>query len=143
MSLLRTETYPIGGREYTVRVLPSAQARKAFGRVQKMLMVDEEGCVKTGLGVTMMAVMLGQVSDEDVEALVQLFAPNTSVDMGENRVVQLKDPKVQDELWAGGLEDMYAWLDACIDVNFAGVLEKTRGALKVIAGLSAPKAEPK
>jgi hypothetical protein len=144
MSLLTTETRTISGKEYTIKVLPSGPARKALARVQKMITVSADAAGEMGLSLTLLAATVGQLPEEDLEFLIGVFAPTTHVNMGDSReAAPLGNPKIQDELWCGGLEDMYAWLDACIEVNFKGILEKLRGALKAVhAAMDAPKAQP-
>lgn len=107
-------------------------ALKLYSRVSALLaMAADEKVQEAGAGAVMFAVITKNLSDSDVEDMAKLFGPCTSVDFGDGRVLTLNGRDAiaaQNELFSGAIEDYYAWLDACIEVNFKGALEKLRGA---------------
>lgn len=125
---LRQEAFEIGGKLYTIRVLNVADTRKISAIVNKIvpILTDDDSA---DLGGLLSAAMSGALTDAEIDKLVSVFAPVTQVDMGDDRVVSLKDALVQDELWSGAIELQYEWLQKCIDLNFEGLLGKSRAAV--------------
>lgn len=142
MSLLTCEEREIDGKTYQIRCLNVIEGRKVYHRIQKLMaIVGDEDNLK-GIDPIFAAIFAGAVDEADVDFLIAKFATVTTVDMGDGRVVSLKDQKVQDELFAGNLESLFAWLSACVNVNFAGVIAKTRSALSNF-GDKAQDSQPK
>jgi len=144
MSLLTCEDRVIDGKTYQIRCLNVAEGRKVYHRIQKLMAIvgDEDGL--KGIDPVFAAIFAGALDEADVDFLVQKFAAVTSVNFGGDpeRVLSLKDTKVQDELFAGNLECMFEWLSACVMVNFGGVIAKTRSALSDFGG-KARDSQPK
>ena len=144
MALIQSEVREISGRTYTIRVLPLASARKLYHRVQALLaMSADENVQNSGAGAVMFAVLTKNITDADIDDMVQLFGPCTTVDFMDGRVLSLggrDGVAAQDELFAGAIEDFYAWLDACVEVNFKGALAKLRGATAKLTKAVAPGA---
>lgn len=134
MPITQTEDRIIGGRKYTIRVLPVVDGRKVYARVQKYMALYSTDIQKeTGMGPLMSIGIHSGLEESEISFLVGVFAPVTTVELDAERTVMLggKDSaKHQDELWAAAYEDMFEWLDACIEINFRGVIEKMKGALQ-------------
>lgn len=149
MSILETKCKTIGDREYTVRMLPVRDSRKVYQRINKYLVLWADDKLKD-IGCIMFAGLGNLLSDSDLDFMCEVFGSCTSVSVpsgdGE-RVISLavgKDGKSpgQDELFAGQMEDMFAWLDFAVLANFGGLIEKMLGARELIESrkLAAPKA---
>ncbi len=140
--MLVIEDRTIGGKQYQIRVLNVAEARKVYQRVQQLLaIVGDENLAESGLDPILVAGMSGALKENDLDYLCEKFGPTTTVDMGDGRVLVLK-ADVQNDLFAGNFEHMFEWLAACISVNFGGVIAKMRGALSTI-GDKARAGQPK
>jgi hypothetical protein len=152
--LLKTTETTIGGKSYTIRLLSVEQARRILPIVQRAVgSLDPDVDVH---GRTLIAGFTGLLSPEDMDKLVNVFAPTTTVDMADRakapdgttlpaRVLRLDQKTAQDELWGGELELMLEWVDACIDANFGSMIAKTRGVVKALTEAQAratPKAQP-
>ena len=140
MGMLQTEERTIGGRVYTLRVLNVAQGRKVYSRIQRYLGAWTDAEANSGLGPLMSVAIMGGLGDDDIAFLAEVFGPTTTVDMGDGRTLTLKDPKHVDELFAGAFEAQVEWLEACVDFNFRGVIEKMKGVLQKLAAAPEPKA---
>lgn len=149
--LLVTHTVTIGGFEYKMTRLNVVKSRQALAIVNKLLggyEVGADGTVQNVLSPTFLAGITGKLTEQDTTKLVDIFAPHTTVDLldGEgnrpSRVLTLNTPAAQDELWAGQLEYMLEWLDACIAFNFGGIIAKMHAAVAdAEAKMRAAKAE--
>ena len=126
--LLATEDRVIDGKTFTISLLPLAAGRKVYARIQGhiggLYAIDVSD---TGATPLMVAGFAGRLSEEDIQFLCSQFAASTAVDFGDGRVLPLKDD-VQSELFMGAYELQFAWLEACIEVNFKGIIEKLKGA---------------
>lgn len=133
MSLLSFETRIIGGKEYQIRVLSVMEGRKVYNRIQKLLAVVGDASLKeSGLDPILIAGMAGHLNDGDLEFLCDKFGPSCTVKVqrnGQEAELKVSDKAVTEELFAGNFEDMFAWIAACIEVNFAGLIVKMRSAL--------------
>lgn len=135
MSILHTEDHIIGGRKYTIGLLPLVSGRKAFQRLGPILamFVDEVAAETGGLSPSTFAALAGRLSAEDIESYCKMFGDITQVELDGDRVVSLggrDGEKHQNEVFAGKYEDLMEWIDTCIRVNFGGVIAKTQGVLK-------------
>jgi len=142
MPLLKNETRKIGDYTYTIQVLPLAESRAVYAKVKKVLALKAEpptkdlGSLSTALGATMCTHMVEQMSEADLDAVVKALSGTTRVDFGDGRELSLggRDGALtQSECFCGALELMFEWIDACLEVNFSGVLEKMRGASAKLA----------
>lgn len=131
-NLLYTQERIIGGKKYTIRPLDVAMGRKVYARVQRYLQLfATEAQVTLGVSAMLMAGMSDNIgSDDDIDWLCMTFGPSTTVDFGDGRVLPLSNVGAQNELFMGSYEDQYEWLDACIEVNFKGIIEKLKGVLR-------------
>lgn len=125
---LQTEQRDINGRVFTVRVLTFAEARKVYSKIQRLLVGNEEVVADAGVGLFMFAGLAGAISDEEMKLFIDTFGPTTSVALDATRTLDLGDEGKRNLVFGGHFEDMFAWLDFCVDVNFAVVMEKLRGA---------------
>ena len=127
--LLSPEDRIIDGKTFTISLLPLAIGRKVYARIQahigSLYSVDVS---ETGATHLMVAGFAGRLTEEDIQFLCTQFAPTTVVDFGDGRVLPLKDDAAQNELFMGAYEIQFDWLEACIEVNFRGVIEKLKGA---------------
>jgi hypothetical protein len=134
MPITQTEDRIIGGRKFTIRVLPVIEGRKVYARVQKYLALYSTDLQKeTGMGPLMSVGLHSTLEESEVAFLVDAFAPVTQVELDAERTVMLggKDGiKHQNEIFTAAYEDMFEWLDACIEINFRGVIEKMKGVLQ-------------
>lgn len=145
--LLRTEAVEIGNKTFQIRVLPFGESRKVEGVIKRAMgAFDPELGDSAGL---LLAGVAGQISDADMDRLVQVFGKATTVDFQDgnderpSRVLILSDDKNLGEVFCGQLEDMYTWLDACVQLNFKGLIAKMKGAIIAVAAKAEDKAKAK
>lgn len=125
---LQTEQRDINGRVFTVRVLTFAEARKVYSKIQRLLVGNEEVIEDAGVGLFMFAGLAGAISDEDMKLFIETFGPTTSVALDATRTLDLGDEMKRNLVFGAHFEDMFEWLDFCVDVNFKVVMGKLRGA---------------
>ena len=119
----------ISGHTYTIRKLPLASARKVFARLQRVLaLYADRDMAAEGLSPIVCANLAGALSEADLQFYATEFGPSTTVQWEDDRVLMLKDPKHQEEAFADNFADQLDWIDACVQLNFAGVLAKIDGA---------------
>lgn len=129
MTILRSEAREIGGRAFTIRMLPLADSLKVYGRLQRLLAVwADDDARETGLGPIMLSGMVGGVNGDDLNLLAETFGKTTTVDVGEGRTITLTGEKERMEVFGGRVEDLFTWLDECVALNFEGVIAKLRAA---------------
>ncbi len=138
MSLLAIEEKVIGGRTFRIRALSYSEGKRALPLVQRYFHQIGDPALRE-IGLLMLASMQGALKEEDVDKLVAIFGPTTTVDFGDGTEPSLKDVQNQNRVFAGAYEDVYAWLDACIEVNFGGLIEKTNAAVQKLAEAAATK----
>ncbi len=133
-NLTQTHTVYIDGKEFTIGLLPLGEARKVYSRVGKLFMLYGENLEQDtgGLSPLLFAGMAEQVSDADLEFLTQVFSAVTTVKVDSKTLVFAGSTgaAARDAVFAGQLDVMLEWLDACIRANFGGVISKMQGALQ-------------
>lgn len=129
---LKSETVFIGGKEFSIGVLPLQDARKVYSRCSRILALFSDTAQKDtgGLGAIMSASMAGALPDEDLAFLIQTFGPVSTVRVGEKTFNLGTGPAAQDIVFDGKFEDLLEWLDVCFKINFGGVIAKLQGALQ-------------
>lgn len=151
MNLTKATEVEIGGLRYQIALLPVAKARAILPIVQQAIASLDESIVAKH-GALLLAGLAGTLPADALERLVDTFAPLSLVHIPEegkpDRVCKLDAKGIQDEVFAGALELQLAWVEACIEANFKGLLEKTRGVAREVqaqmrAELETPKAAPK
>ncbi len=130
---LESQQKVIGGRVFTVGVLSFAQSRKVFGRIQRILVANDEVIQQTGLGLFLFASMAGALTDDDLNACIETFGEVTSVALDDNRVLKLNIETNRNAAFMGRHEDMYEWLDFAVDVSFKALMAKMKGAPERLA----------
>ena len=150
MSLLDTHTLEINGRHFTVRVLPFREARSVFARLSRLLsMWGDDELKGSGVGPFVWASIGSAVTEDDLAYYCKAFGKETTVDLGDGRVVTLTvdakgESAAMDNVFAGNLDEMFEWLDFCVRATDGKLIEKMNGALvKFSEKRSASKAEPK
>jgi hypothetical protein len=141
-ALLKTQSREIGGRNYQIRLLSFDESRQVYSKIQRLLSANEEVLEETGLGFFMFAGLAGGVSDEDLKLYCSVFGEATTVEMGPNMTLSLKDAGSRTAVFSGQFEDVFEWLDACVAINFGGVIAKMRAARLHQKAWRAAKAEP-
>ncbi len=142
MNQLQSTPVEIGGATFQISLLPFEAARPAYVRLQRLLQANEEILATADIGLFMFAGMSGQLDDEDLKYYIELFAECTTVVLGQQTLF-LKQPAARTALFSGRMENLFTWLDAACEVNFASAREKLVAARKRLAANQAAKAEPK
>lgn len=134
---LKSETKTIGENQYTVTVLPVVSGREALVRLQRLL-AGGIGAITQGNRQDIPAALAGiseRLTAADLEWFCEKFGKATSVamppsdDAPQGRVLVLAGSDAQTAVFAGNYLEMFEWLEFCIEVNFATLLEKIKGAL--------------
>ncbi len=141
-ALLKTQSREIGGRNFQIRLLSFDESRQVYSKLQRLLSANEETLEEAGLGLFMFAGLAGGVSDDDLKLYCQVFGEATTVEMGPTMQLSLKDSAHRTAVFSGQFEDVFEWLDACVDINFGGVIAKMRAARVRQQAFLAAKAEP-
>jgi hypothetical protein len=141
--LLRTEAVDIGGKTFTIKILPFKESRKLAPIVQRAMgSFDPELGEQASL---LLAGILGQITDADIDAMVKAFGASTTVDFQDgtdenpSRVLVLSRDEALNEVFTGCIEDMYVWLDACVKMHFEGLISKAQAAISAVAGKAKAK----
>ncbi len=140
MSLSSTPV-EIDGAIYQIGLLPFEDARPAYVKLQRILTANDEMLATADIGLFMMCGMLGVIDDEELKYYIDLFGKHTSVSLGPNQTVFLKDKAARDLCFQGRMENLFAWLDAATEVNFKNAREKLAAARKRVNALVAAKAQ--
>lgn len=150
-NLLRTDSFELSGRTFQIRVLGFDASRKAYAILHRALAVLGDKDVAE-VGSLLMASITGVLSEKEIEELVKIFGEVTIVDFNDadekrsSRRLKPTEEAVLNELFAGQYEDVFVWLEKCIDLNFANIKAKMAGALELLAkkaeAKKASKAEP-
>lgn len=125
-AILRTEQVEINGRLFTMRLLNVTEGRKVFARLQSLLPFWSSEDIEKGMGPILSGCLSGNVSEADLAALSDAFVPYTTVDIKDGPSPLSKH---LNDVFSGSYEDMFTWLDACVKFNFAGIIEKIKGAM--------------
>ena len=139
--MLPQKVVEIGDKDFTITALSVADARQAYARAHRVLVLAAESVVaSTGTGAVLFATFSGGLSEEDIDVLTKLFAPRTMVDFRDGSALPLTSKEAMDRAFSGALEHLFEWLDACLDVNFAGLMAKmSAAALKLEEAAAAKK----
>ncbi len=144
MSLAISDSREINGRTYQSSVLNLEEGRKVYARLQPLFRYyGEDLAHRAGVGFLQAAGMKGELGDADIKFLTDAFAKKTTVSYdadGESRMQALTKDGVLDACFAGQFEDLFAWLDFCVELNFRGVIEKMRAAYVVLVAEAAKAA---
>lgn len=140
-ALLETKNFVIGGRNFAIRVLPFVKSREVYSKLQTIISVNEEALDTTGLGLFMFSGLAGLIKDEDLKFYIETFGSTTMVELDEQRRVDLSDDAKRGLAFSGRFEDTFEWLDACVEVNYGGVIAKLRAARRDMQARLAAKAE--
>ncbi len=125
------EEKEIGGSTYRVTQLGFKQSRKMwvrlthiFGAAAKEILtgLDAAGAdvSMAAIGSSLEAVLLN-MEDEDLDHACTVFGACTEVRVAGGEYTSLS--LVMDELFAGDLPGMFAWLGFCLKVNYSGFLD--------------------
>jgi hypothetical protein len=76
--------------------------------------------------MTVLAGVMERVKDADLDALIDAFAPLTTVHLTDGKSPRLN--AIFDEHFAGNYQDMLAWLLFCLEVNYSGFFAELRSA---------------
>jgi hypothetical protein len=139
--LLAVKPYVIGGRNYAISVLPFAKSREVYSKLQSIISVNEETLNEAGVGLFMLAGLAGHMPDEDLKFYITAFGPTTTVEIDAQRRFDLGDDIKRGIVFADRFEELFEWLDACVEVNFGGVIAKQRAARSAMQARRAAKAE--
>lgn len=125
---LPVESKMIGEHVYKVTALDALAGRKVMARLLKVLgpamagLSKPEGKEEPGSRAAQaFADVLSRVTEEDVEALCNAFAPSTEVSAG---AYGDKSPRLQGIFavhFAGRYDELLQWLVFCLQVNFGSV----------------------
>jgi len=126
---LTTHTQNIDGVEFKISVLSVGEARKIFFKIQGILQMHDEKSDTLGMDPSLLAAITSHLKEEDLEVCVAAFAPCTQV-IEDDLTFFLKDKLAMDRIFGGRIDLLFAWVSACIHVNFSGVIEKMRAAAK-------------
>lgn len=141
---LETKNIEIGGRAFTVRVLSFRESRVVYARLGKLLALFGDDELKgAGVGPFVWASLGEGLTDADIEFYCKQFGAQTDVDLGDGRVVTLNSEAHLTAVFSGALDEMFEWLDFCVEANFGRLIEKMHGAVAKVAEKRAPKAQPK
>jgi hypothetical protein len=147
--LLPTETLELGDKTLTIRCLNFDESLKVYGKLQRLIAGFMDESAVGGLPVFQMAGMAGQLPSDDLEMYIKVFGETTTCRFADGRELLLKKiPKSKngeeinpmDEVFAGALDELFVWLDKCVQVNFGSLIAKTRAGLESVVPA---KAEPK
>ncbi len=142
-SLMQVKPVEIDGLVFQIRLLPFGDARIVYSKLQRLMSAFGEEAAEAGLGFFMFAGLAGAINDDDLKLYIDTFGKKTDVALGPNQSVILSDDNNRQLVFAGRFEMMFAWLDACIEYNFKGVMEKLSAAQRHMQAKSAAKAKPK
>ena len=124
---LEKHTRLVDGVEFTISTLSLAEARKIFFKIQGVLQMHDEKADTLGMDPSLLAALTLNLKEEDLQACIDAFAPCTQV-QEDDLIFFLKDKLAMDRVFGGRLDLMFAWVSACISVNFEGVIVKMRAA---------------
>lgn len=142
--LLQTTAVRIGEYDFQIGKLAFEDARPAYVRLQKLLSADDKilaEVAQDGVGLFMFAGFGGLIDDEDLKYYTELFGKVTTVAVSAQQTVFLKDKAARDLLFGGQIEIFFEWLDACVEVNFAGARAKLGAVGKRLLAIRTAKAE--
>jgi len=129
MSLLAQHKKTVDGLDFTITTLSLGEARKIFFKLQGVFQVHSVNDGTSGLDPSMLSALTSNLREEDLEACITAFAPCTQVQEGD-LIFFLKDKVALERIFAGKIDLMFAWVTACIEVNFESVLVKMRAVAK-------------
>jgi hypothetical protein len=143
MNLPQLQSTPveIGGATYQIGLLSFEQARPAYVKLQRILQANEEILEQAGIGLFMFSSMSNVLDDDDLKFYIDLFGSVTTVALGAQQTLFLKNKDARDLLFAGRIEIMFEWLDAATDVNFKSAREKLTAARKRVNAHIAAKVQ--
>lgn len=136
-----TATREIGGRIYTVRALAFSEARKAYSKLQRLLAANEEVLAEAGVGLFMFAGLAGAIDDEELKFYIDIFGPTTEAAMSPVITLNLGAEDRRNVVFAGRFEDVFEWLDFCVEHNFSAVIAKLRGVRRALEARQAQQAQ--
>lgn len=141
--MLQTESKEIAGRVYTARILSFSEARKVYSRLQRLLAANEEILDEANVGLFMFLGVVGAMSEEDLHFYIDCFGPTTSVALDAMRSLPLNSDTNRNVVFAGRFEEVFEWLDFCVDVNFRAARAKLNGARKALEARAEAEAAKK
>lgn len=132
----REQEIKIGERKFTIRTLSYGKAKPLYMKLQAILVAyADDKYERMGLGVIPFAMNGGALTEEDLDLLVETFGEVTTVSGrtpdGQPTTLKL-DQRQRDAIFAGAFEDMFEWLEACVKLNFEGVIKKYEAAKSAI-----------
>ncbi|MEY4507961.1 MAG: hypothetical protein RLZZ450_83 [Pseudomonadota bacterium] len=144
-ALLSTTPVEINGRTYQIRPLAFADARQVYAKMQRLLALHgDEAVTESKCGLFLFAGLIGAINDDDLKFFIDKFGPTTVCALDAQRTLPLTTDEHRSNVFAGCFEECLAWLDACVDVNYAGVMAKLGAAKTALeAKVEAAKAKPK
>lgn len=138
---MQSTTVRIGEYDYQIGLLAFKDSRPVYSKIQRLLSLAEDELVKSGLGLMMFAGFSGGLSDDDLSMLIDAFGKVTTVSITATQSFPLSQEAARNMVFAGKLEDMFAWLDAAIGYNFGGCMAKLDAARRAFEADRAAKAE--
>jgi len=146
-TLGETKNFEIGGRNFQIGMLSYADSKRAFQHVCKLMPADESLPGELGMGLFMYASTFGGIPDEELDFFIKLFGPITMMAVSPTNAIPLSSEANREIAFKGRFEEMFEWLDAALQTNFASVIEKLNAAQKRFTAKvqreAAAKAEPK
>jgi len=133
--MLKSEEIDLIGRKFTIRTLKYGKAREVYSKLQNILLayVDDEAA---SFGAVMGAMMGGAISDADFDFIVERFGEETTVVSyvdGKEHVIPRLNKEAREDVFAGEFQAVFDWLEACIQLNFAGVVKKLEAVKPAVA----------
>jgi len=146
--MIETKNKDIRGNNFAVTQLAFKKSREVFARLTKIfgaalgsLAGGAMSGAKGGAGLessvgAAIEALCSQVSEQDLEYLCDTFADTTTVKLaGGTRSALTAD--LQEVVFGGRLEDCFAWLAFCLEVNYSGFFDVLKAALPVKAAPAA------
>lgn len=141
--LLQSTHFEIGGVDYQIGLLSFEDARPTYVKLQRLLSANDDDLTTFGNGLFMFATYAGVLTDDDLKWYIEMFGKTTQVQYNEKQRLFLKDKLSRDLLFMGRMDDMFLWLDACVEANFKVAAEKLRAARQRLVAAVAAKAAAK
>lgn len=139
-NIMQIESREIGDKTFQIRLLPFSDGRKAYSKLQKLLSAHgDEVLTQAGIGLFMFAGLAGAVSDDDLAFFCDVFGKSTEVNLGGNKTLTLSNEANRTIVFAGAYDNLFEWLDACVEINFASVMGKLSAARKQLESITAAK----
>lgn len=151
--MIETKNKDIRGNDFAVTQLGFKKSREVFARLTSIfgpalgaLAGDAVSAVKSGSGVesgvesglgAALEALCGRVTEKDLEYLCDTFSITTTVKLAEGGQRTPLNADTQEIVFGGHLEDCFAWLAFCLEVNYRGFFDVLMAALPVKAARAA------